>query len=241
MILWQNLICSYQYLRMACYPFGKLRAGSGCWKATSLAVSITSRAWLMANIPIEKRILRQWLRAGYVEKGIVFPTRDGTPQSGIISPTLANMTLDGLEAAVHATVPRRSRVNFVRYADDFIITGKSKTILGKNVIPVVRRFLTERGLQLSEEKTKITFIRHGFTFLGQTFRKHGQTLHITPAKQGSPCPDSNSGNVHPQMRLAILLKGTAGLLLSGQPFEMLASRHASGESVRYGSEGEIGA
>jgi len=143
-----------------------------------------SNAWLMANIPIEKRILRQWLRAGYVEKGIVFPTRDGTPQGGIISPTLANMTLDGLETAVHTAVSRRSRVNFVRYADDFIITGKSKTILEKNVIPAVQRFLTERGLQLSEEKTKITFIRHGFTFLGQTFRKHGQTLHITPAKQG---------------------------------------------------------
>ncbi len=142
-----------------------------------------SNAWLMANIPIEKRILRQWLRAGYVEKGIVFPTRDGTPQGGIISPTLANMTLDGLEAAVHAVVPRRSRVNFVRYADDFIITGKSKTILVKNVIPAVQQFLAERGLQLSDEKTKMTFIRHGFTFLGQTFRKHGQTLHITPAKQ----------------------------------------------------------
>ncbi|MHC4145202.1 MAG: group II intron reverse transcriptase/maturase [Planctomycetota bacterium] len=157
-----------------------------------------SHAWLMANIPIEKRILWQWLRAGYVEKGIVFPTRDGTPQGGIISPTLANMTLDGLEAAVHAVVPRRSRVNFVRYADDFIITGKSKTILVNKVIPAVKRFLTERGLQLSEEKTHITFIRHGFTFLGQTFRKYGNTLRVTPAKAGSPRPHSKSRNAHPK-------------------------------------------
>jgi RNA-directed DNA polymerase len=52
-------------------------------------------AWLMKHIPIEKRILRQWLNAGYVENGIAFPTRKGTPQEGIISPTLANMTLDG--------------------------------------------------------------------------------------------------------------------------------------------------
>jgi len=103
---------------------------------------------------------------------------------GVISPTLANMTLDGLEKAVHASVPRRSRVNFIRYADDFIITGKSKTILEKQVIPAVKRFLAERGLQLSEEKTKITYIEHGFTFLGQTFRKHGNTLHITPSKEG---------------------------------------------------------
>lgn len=94
------------------------------------------------------------------------------------------MTLDGLEKTVHAAVPRRSRVNFIRYADDFIITGKSKTILTKNVLPTVKRFLFERGLDLSEEKTKITYIRRGFTFLGQTFRKRGNTLRITPAKQG---------------------------------------------------------
>ena len=143
-----------------------------------------SKSWLMENIPIEKRILRQWLEAGYVEKGFYFPTRKGTPQGGIISPTLANMTLDGLEETVRKAVPRRVRVNFIRYADDFIITGKSKTILVENVLPAVKQFLAERGLELSEEKTKITYIRHGFTFLGQSFRKHSNTLHITPDKQG---------------------------------------------------------
>lgn len=143
-----------------------------------------SMAWLMQNIPIEKRILRQWLKAGYVENGISFPTRNGTPQGGIISPTLANMTLDGLEKVVQEATPWRSRVNFVRYADDFIITGKSKTILVKYVIPAVKRFLSVRGLQLSEEKTNLTYIRHGFTFLGQTFRKHGRKLHIKPSNQG---------------------------------------------------------
>jgi len=143
-----------------------------------------SNAWLMENIPLDKRILRKWLRAGYVEKGIVFPTKDGTPQGGIISPTLANMTLDGLEKAVRNAVPWHSRVNFIRYADDFIITAKSRAILEKYVIPAVKRFLAERGLQLSEEKTKITYIQPGFTFLGQTFRKHGNTLHITPSQEG---------------------------------------------------------
>ncbi len=118
-----------------------------------------SKQWLMDNIPIEKRILKQWLNAGYVEKGIHFPTRKGTPQGGIISPTLANMTLDGLEQVVHKAVPRRSRVNFVRYADDFIVTGKSKKILENQVLPALNKFLTERGLQLSEEKTHITHIK----------------------------------------------------------------------------------
>jgi len=153
-----------------------------------------SKSWLMENIPTDKKILRQWLNAGYVEHGINYPTRKGTPQGGIISPTLANMTLDGLEKAIHQSVPRRSRVNFVRYADDFIITGKSKALLEQNILPAVKQFLAERGLQLSEEKTKITYIKHGFTFLGQTFRKHGNTLHITPAKQGVLALIRNVGN-----------------------------------------------
>jgi RNA-directed DNA polymerase len=144
-----------------------------------------SKSWLMVNIPIEKRILRQWLNAGYVEKGFTFPTRKGTPQGGIISPTLANMTLDGLEQAIRAAVPRRVRINIIRYADDFIITAKSRTLLVEHVLPAVKQFLAERGLELSEEKTKITYIRHGFTFLGQTFRKHGNTLHITPSEEGT--------------------------------------------------------
>jgi RNA-directed DNA polymerase len=143
-----------------------------------------SHEWLLRNIPMDKVVLRKWLKAGYVENGITYPTRKGTPQGGIISPTLANMTLDGLEEAVHSAVPRRSRVNFIRYADDFIITGKSKRLLEENVRPVVEAFLAERGLILSEEKTVITYIKKGCTFLGQTFRKYGRVLHITPSKQG---------------------------------------------------------
>jgi RNA-directed DNA polymerase len=143
-----------------------------------------SGSWIMENIPMERRILSQWLNAGYVENNFTYPTRKGVPQGGIISPVLANMTLDGLEKIVMQSVPYRSRVNFVRYADDFIITGKSRTILEKYVIPVVKQFLEKRGLELSENKTKITHIKQGFTFLGQTFRKHGKVLRITPEEEG---------------------------------------------------------
>ena len=85
--------------------------------------------WLMANIPMEKAILRKWLKAGYMEKGRLYPTEAGTPQGGIISPVLANMALDGLERKLREKYPRntrlakRAKVNLVRYADDFIITG----------------------------------------------------------------------------------------------------------------------
>ena len=143
-----------------------------------------SHEWMLRNITTDKAVLRKWLSAGYVENGITYPTKKGTPQGGIISPTLSNMTLDGLEEAVHGAVPRRSRVNFIRYADDFIITGKSKRLLERQVKPVVEGFLAERGLTLSAEKTVITHIKKGFNFLGQTFRKHGRVLHITPAKEG---------------------------------------------------------
>lgn len=94
------------------------------------------------------------------------------------------MTLDGLEEVLRRAVPRRRRVNFIRYADDFIVTAKSRQLLEEHIIPAVKRFLAECGLTLSEEKSKIVHIREGFTFLGQTFRKHGNTLHITPSKEG---------------------------------------------------------
>lgn len=141
--------------------------------------------WMIDRIPMDKQILRKWLRAGYVENGRLYPTIKGTPQGGIISPTLANMTLDGLEETVHKAVPsRRSRVNFIRYADDFIITGKSKRLLVEKVRPAVEKFLSDRGLTLSREKTAITYIRDGFNFLGQNFRKYGNVLRIKPAKEG---------------------------------------------------------
>ena len=69
-----------------------------------------------------------------------------------------------------------------QYADDFIITGKSKELLQDEVLPVVRAFLLERGLQLSEEKTVITHIDDGFDFLGQNIRKYNGKLLIKPAK-----------------------------------------------------------
>ena len=140
--------------------------------------------WMLNNIPVDREVLRKWLESGYMEDGQLYPSNRGTPQGGIISPTLANMTLDGMERAVRDAVPRRCRVNFARYADDFIVTAKSKRLLQERVKPALEAFLAERGLTLSEEKTVITHIHSGFTFLGQSFRKHGGILHITPSREG---------------------------------------------------------
>jgi RNA-directed DNA polymerase len=144
-----------------------------------------SHAWLLKNVPMDKRMLRHWLEAGYWEKGRLFPTREGTPQGGIISPLLANLTLDGMEQAIRSRIKiRRDQVNFVRYADDFIVTARTKETLEQTVKPAVVAFLAERGLELSEQKTAITHIEAGFNFLGQNVRKYKNKLVIKPAKEG---------------------------------------------------------
>lgn len=149
-----------------------------------------SHGWLLENIPMDKQILRNWLKAGIIEKGIFSKTLSGTPQGGIISPVLANMALDGLERLLQnrfgskrSKTFRKHQVHFVRYADDFIISGKSKELLEENVLPLVKSFLAERGLTLSEEKTVITHITDGFDFLGQHVRRFGRKLIIRPAKK----------------------------------------------------------
>ncbi len=140
--------------------------------------------WLLNNTPMDKTILKQWLKSGYIDKGMFYRTDAGTPQGGIISPTLMLMTLRGLEQAVKQAAPKRvDKVNFISYADDFVITGASFEVLENKVKPVVRAFLKERGLELSEEKTHITHINQGFDFLGFNIRKYNDKLLIKPAKQ----------------------------------------------------------
>lgn len=141
-----------------------------------------SHSWLNEHIPMDKRVLRKWLAAGYMEEGVVYPTEAGTPQGGIASPVLANMALDGLEEVAQRAASRNQKVNVVKYADDFIITGASREVLEMKVKPAVVSFLKERGLELSEEKTRITQIDAGFDFLGFNVRKYGGKLLIKPSK-----------------------------------------------------------
>jgi len=149
-----------------------------------------SHGWLLDHIFMDREMLGKWLKAGYLEKHVLFATTEGTPQGGIISPVLANRTLDGLQRLLTerfgATRSRRRKcqVHLVRYADDFIITGTSEVLLEHGVKPLVEQFLSERGLELSHEKTRITHIEDGFDFLGQTIRRHhnGKIL-IKPSKR----------------------------------------------------------
>jgi RNA-directed DNA polymerase len=145
-------------------------------------------AWLMKHIPMNKGILHKWLKAGFMDNQTYYPTEEGTPQGGIISPTLMNLTLNGLGAMLRRSLPDKhlgvkEQVYEIVYADDFVISGRSKECLEQRVRPRVQNFLKVRGLTLSREKTKVTHINQGADFLGQNIRKYSGTLLITPAKK----------------------------------------------------------
>lgn len=142
-----------------------------------------SQAWLLNNVPMDKTVLKKWLEAGYIEKDLWQPTNRGTPQGGIISPTLLTITLSGLEDTVKAAISKRKdKVHVCTYADDFIITGATQEVLETKVIPAVNAFLNVRGLELSPTKTKISHIDEGFDFLGVNIRKYKGKLISKPAK-----------------------------------------------------------
>ena len=154
---------------------------------------------------MDRYVLGRWLKAGFLEKHAWFATTEGTPQGGIISPALANWTLDGLQRLLAdrlATTLRQQRklkVHLVRYADDFLITGTSKEFLRDQVQPLVAHFLKERGLELSHEKTRITHIEEGFDFLGQNVRRYrcGKVLTKPSSTQREDVLDQDSGDHRP--------------------------------------------
>jgi RNA-directed DNA polymerase len=153
-----------------------------------------SQDWLLNHVSMDRVILKKWLTSGYMEKHVLHETTEGTPQGGIISPALANCALDGLERLLKEEYPTGTRlksvgnkkpcVNLIRYADDFVITGRTKELLEEEVKPLVEHFLQERGLELSSTKTVITHVTNGFDFLGQNVRRYPSgKLLIKPSKK----------------------------------------------------------
>ena len=149
-----------------------------------------SHEWLLDNVRIDKRILKKWLKSGVVFNKLLQPTLKGTPQGGIISPILANATLDGMERMLKERYKvsyidgrlYHPKVNCVRYADDFIVTADKRETLEEKKCMLIE-FLGKRGLTLSQEKTLITHISEGFDFLGFNVRKYDGTLLIKPSSK----------------------------------------------------------
>jgi RNA-directed DNA polymerase len=126
-----------------------------------------------------ENLIGEWMKAGYIYEGIFYPTEMGTPQGGVISPLLSNIGLHGLEIMVKSL---NKKLGIVRYADDFLITSKTKKGL-EEVLPRVKQWLSERGLELSTEKTKIVHIDDGFNYLGFNIRCYKGKLLIKPQKE----------------------------------------------------------
>jgi RNA-directed DNA polymerase len=133
---------------------------------------------MINNFP-KRNLIQGWLKAGFVFEGYLNPTDKGTPQGGVISPLLANIGLHGLEQHIKSTNPK---LGVVRYADDFIVTARDKESLVKSQIQI-QQWLSERGLELSAEKTLITSMEEGFDFLGFNHRHYNGKLLIKPSKK----------------------------------------------------------
>lgn len=141
-----------------------------------------------------RELIKQWLKAGYIEKEMFNATEQGTPQGGVISPLLANIALHGMEEAIGVTYNSKGIISgkraVVRYADDFVCFCETKED-AEQVQNILVDWLKERGLALSEEKTHIVHLTEGFRFLGFDIRHYPapQTAHsgwkllIKPSKE----------------------------------------------------------
>jgi len=159
----------------------------------------------LGSFPLMERQIQAWLQAGIMEEHANMPRENtmGTPQGGVISPLLANIALHGLEEhllnfvssrdfpkphalAANGTQAKRSALGVIRYADDFVIIHRNPEIMEK-VINETNNWLTNVGLEISEEKTKLRWASQSFKFLGfqiTSVAKHGNfRVKITPSKE----------------------------------------------------------
>lgn len=146
----------------------------------------------IGNFP-SRKLIYQWLKAGHMEDGAFFDSDAGTPQGGIISPLLANISLHGMEKVLGVKRNNRGESvgnrQVVRYADDFVVFCKTKEDAEKTV-EILESWLQERGLNLSKEKTRTAHLSEGFDFLGFNVRQYkdkttktGLKLLIKPSKE----------------------------------------------------------
>ena len=141
----------------------------------------------LSTFPSLRRQIKSWLQAGVMEGGQLFPTEEGSPQGGVISPLLANIALHGMEQAINQAFPARSRkvngimvrqtkAHFIRYADDFVILHEELPVI-EQCQKLVSEWLAPMGLELKASKTSITHTlqphegKIGFDFLGVTIRQ----------------------------------------------------------------------
>jgi len=145
-----------------------------------------SHDWIMKHIPMAEYVLREFLEAGYVFGGELFPMDVGVGIGCSMSPIVANMTLDGLQEYIYSRLYPDGEIdydngNLVRYADDIIVMTRTAQTAAQ-VAKIVKEFLDERGLELSTEKSRIINVNDGFTFMSRTYAKRGTQLYAHPSQ-----------------------------------------------------------
>jgi len=211
----KNALEPYWEARFEGISYG-FRPGRGCHDAIEkifrLARSNTTRPWVLdadikgafdhieqaalleaiGNFPA-RGLIKQWLKAGYVEHGSLHPTESGTPQGGVISPVLLNVALHGMEHALGIRYTARGQTPghyaWVRYADDLVVFCPTRE-KAEEAKERLADWLKRRGLQLSEDKTRLSHLTEGFNFLGFNIRhyatpnssRNGHKLLIKPSQ-----------------------------------------------------------
>ena len=137
-----------------------------------------SHDWLLDNVWMDRRMLELFLKAGFLELNVQYETEVGFPQGSPISPDLANLALAGLENFLG------KEFLSTRYADDFVVLGKSRNALKTVATKKINEFLKIRGLSLNLEKPKIYSIQEGFDFVGLNFREYPDKNRIKGTKLG---------------------------------------------------------
>lgn len=141
--------------------------------------------WLLTHIPMDKTILRKFLKAGVVMKGELFPTQQGLSYASSLSPILANMMLDGLQTYVYDNLFPNSSYPFLvgtvtRFADDVLVMATSQAQAEK-IMQIITDFLKDRGLKINQEKSCIVNINEGFDFLSRHYQKRKGILQSRPS------------------------------------------------------------
>jgi group II intron reverse transcriptase/maturase len=121
------------------------------------------------------QLIKAMLKTGSYGEGRLFPSERGTPQGGVVSPLLSNILLTPFDWEM-----RRRGYQLTRYADDWVVTCTSAAE-ARAAIAAAQRILTELGVQMHPQKTRIVHVRHGFEFLGYKI-KRGRQLSLPANK-----------------------------------------------------------
>lgn len=140
--------------------------------------------WLIENIPMDKRVLKKFLRAGVIKSGELFETNRGISFASSLSPLLGNMLLDGLQSYIYENLTPKDAADYIdgcmtRFADDIVVTARTRA-RAEQIMQLVGDFLASRGLGFNQEKTRIAHIGEGFHFLSWHFQKKNGVLTVEP-------------------------------------------------------------